>query len=48
VLALGIGTSIQILVQAIALAVGVGLYSVDWSSVRRRLRRRRNGEAIVA
>jgi ribose transport system permease protein len=48
VLALGIGTSVQILVQAIALAVGVGLYSVDWSSVRRRLRRRRSGEAIVA
>ena len=48
VLALGVGTSVQILVQAIALAVGVGLYSVDWSSVRRRLRGRKVGEAAVA
>jgi ribose transport system permease protein len=37
VLALGVDTSVQTLVQAIALAVGVALYSVDWSSVRRRL-----------
>jgi ribose transport system permease protein len=37
VLALGIDTSVQTLVQAIALAVGVALYSVNWSSVRRRL-----------
>jgi ribose transport system permease protein len=37
VLALGVDTSVQTLVQAIALAVGVALYSVDWSSVRRQL-----------
>jgi ribose transport system permease protein len=37
VLALGVDTSVQTLVQAIALAVGVALYSVNWSSVRRRL-----------
>ena len=37
VLALGVDTSLQTLVQAIALAVGVALYSVDWSSVRSRL-----------
>jgi len=37
VLALGVDTSVQTLVQAIALAVGVALYSVQWSSVRRRL-----------
>lgn len=39
VLALGVDTSVQTLVQAIALAVGVALYSVDWSAVRRRLGR---------
>lgn len=37
VLALGIGTSVQTLIQALALVVGVGLYSVDWAAVRRRL-----------
>jgi ribose transport system permease protein len=36
VLALGVDTSVQTLVQAIALVVGVGLYSVNWSAVRRR------------
>ena len=35
VLALGVDTSVQTLVQAIALAVGVALYSIHWSSVRR-------------
>lgn len=35
VLALGVDTSVQILVQAVALAAGVALYSVDWPSVRR-------------
>jgi ribose transport system permease protein len=39
VLALGVDTSVQILVQAIALAVGVALYSIRWplhgASVRR-------------
>ena len=38
VLALGVDFAIQTLVQAAALAVGVALYSVDWTSVRRRLR----------
>jgi len=36
VLALGVDTSVQTLVQAIALAVGVALYSIDWSAVRQR------------
>ena len=35
VLALGVDTSVQTLVQAIALAAGVALYSIHWSSVRR-------------
>lgn len=43
VLALGVDTSVQTLVQAIALAVGVALYSVDWASVRRRWFGRRPG-----
>jgi ribose transport system permease protein len=38
VLALGVDFAIQTLVQAAALAVGVGLYSVDWAGVRQRLR----------
>lgn len=45
VLALGVDTSVQTLVQAVALAVGVALYSVHWSSVRRRLFGRRSGPA---
>lgn len=40
VLALGVDTSVQTLVQAVALAVGVALYSVHWSSVRRLFGRR--------
>jgi ribose transport system permease protein len=36
VLALGVDTSVQTLVQAIALAVGVALYSIDWSAMRQR------------
>jgi ribose transport system permease protein len=48
VLALGVDTSVQTLVQAIALAVGVALYSVDWSSVRRRLFGYRPGQAIAS
>lgn len=49
VLALGVDTSVQTLVQAIALAVGVTLYSVDWAAVRRRLLTRNNlGQAIPA
>ena len=38
VLALGVDFAIQTLVQAAALALGVGLYSVDWAAVRQRLR----------
>jgi ribose transport system permease protein len=45
VLALGVDTSVQTLVQAVALAVGVALYSVDWSSLRRRVFGRRPGPA---
>jgi len=48
VLALGVDTSVQILVQAIALAVGVALYSVDWSSVRRRLFAAKPSRALPA
>jgi ribose transport system permease protein len=48
VLALGVGTSVQTLVQAIALAVGVALYSVNWSAVRQRLWGRRTGQPIPA
>ncbi len=48
VLALGVDTSVQTLVQAIALAVGVALYSVNWSSVRRRLFGSRPSQAIPA
>jgi ribose transport system permease protein len=46
VLALGVDTSVQTLVQAIALAVGVALYSVNWSAVPRRLFARTTGQAI--
>jgi ribose transport system permease protein len=37
VLALGVDFAVQTLVQAAALAVGIALYSVDWSAVRTRL-----------
>lgn len=47
VLALGVDTSVQTLVQAIALAVGVALYSVPWSSLRRRWSGRRSSQAIA-
>jgi ribose transport system permease protein len=48
VLALGVDTSVQTLVQALALMVGVALYSVNWSSVRRRLFGRTPSLAIPA
>jgi ribose transport system permease protein len=48
VLALGVDTSVQTLVQAIALAVGVALYSVNWSAVRRRLFGRRTPQVLPA
>jgi ribose transport system permease protein len=48
VLALGVNFAIQTLVQAAALALGVGLYSVDWSAVRRRLRPSRGPSPAAA
>jgi ribose transport system permease protein len=41
VLALGVSYATRQLVQAAALAVGVGLYTVDWRAVRQRLSGRR-------
>lgn len=41
VLALGVTFAVQTLVQAAALAIGVALYTIDWSSLRRRLIRHR-------
>jgi ribose transport system permease protein len=46
--ALGVDTSVQTLVQAIALIVGVGLYSVNWGAIRRRLLPTRPDPALVA
>lgn len=37
VLALGVSTAIRTLVEAAALAVGVGLHTIDWTAVRKRL-----------
>jgi ribose transport system permease protein len=37
VLALGVSFAIRTLVEAAALTVGVGLYTIDWTAVRRRL-----------
>jgi ribose transport system permease protein len=48
VLALGVNSAIQTLVQAAALAVGVGLYSVDWAAVRRWRRPSRNPSPAAA
>jgi ribose transport system permease protein len=39
VLALGVTFAVQTLVQAAALAIGVALYTIDWSGIRRRLSR---------
>ncbi len=36
VLALGVPFAVRTLVQAAALAVGVGIYTIDWASIRRR------------
>ncbi len=41
VLALGVSTAIQTVVQAAALAVGVSLYTVDWPGIWRRVTGRR-------
>jgi ribose transport system permease protein len=48
VLALGVNSAVQILVQAAALAFGVGLYSVDWAAVRQRLRPSRTPSPAVS
>jgi ribose transport system permease protein len=37
VLALGVPNAVQVLVQAIALATGVAIYTVNWGAIRRRL-----------
>ncbi len=37
VLALGVTFAVQTLVQAAALAIGVALYTIDWSGIRRRM-----------
>jgi ribose transport system permease protein len=38
VLALGVGFAVKTLVEAAAFAIGVALYTIDWSAVARRLR----------
>jgi ribose transport system permease protein len=43
VLALGVTYATRTLVQAVALAVGVALYTIDWVALRHRLPRRRPG-----
>ena len=48
VLALGVNFAIQTLVQAAALALGVGLYTVDWAAVNQRLRRPRQPAPAAA
>ncbi len=37
VLALGVTTAVRTLVEAGALAVGVGLHTIDWAALRRRV-----------
>ena len=39
VLALGVDFAVKTLVQAAAFAIGVALYTVDWTALRRRLAR---------
>ena len=39
VLALGVTFAVQTLTPAAALAIGVALYTIDWSGLRRRLSR---------
>ncbi len=46
VLALGVTFAVQTLTQAAALAIGVALYTIDWSGLRRRLSR--SGTAVPA
>jgi ribose transport system permease protein len=46
VLALGVTFAVQTLTQAAALAIGVALYTIDWSGLRRRLSR--SGTAVHA
>lgn len=47
VLALGVSTAIQTIVQAAALALGVSLYTVDWAAIWRRITGRRRRTAPV-
>ena len=47
VLALGVSTAIQTIVQAAALALGVSLYTVDWRGIARRIAGRRRRPAAV-
>lgn len=47
VLALGVSFAIRTLVEAAALTVGVALYSVDWSVVRRRFASAQGGRPTV-
>jgi ribose transport system permease protein len=48
VLALGVTFAVQTLVEAAALAIGVALYTVDWSGVVRRLARSRPAPPLPA
>ena len=36
VLALGVNFAVKTLVQAVAFAIGVALYTIDWTALRRR------------
>ena len=48
VLALGVSTAVQTIVQAAALALGVSLYTVDWAGIWRRATGRRRRAAVTA
>jgi len=48
VLALGVPFAVRTLVQAAALAVGVAIYTVDWTKVRARFATRADAPALVA
>jgi len=47
-LGLGVSFAFRTMVEAVALIVGVGLYTVDWKSIRRKFGGRRRQEAAVA
>lgn len=48
VLALGVNFAVKTLTQAVAFTVGVALYTIDWSAVRRRVTRPRVPRPAVA